>query len=182
MQQDSEILRVNDEEKLQAHKNNVCSITGNVNFRTNKDTIKWIISNQGDTSQQTLYLSAKEYFGCIKSTRKETVSKQLLEYGENHKQILQNIKYKVMKENNGNWKKYSNPPTNFKPREQYKFLKERGNNKFSCKKCNFHFNDEDEVSKHIIETHEQIMKDAVIKECSEMVTKHGQRSEVTLLR
>ena len=70
MQQDSEILRVNDEEELQAQKNNVCSITGNVNFRTNKDTIKWIISNQGDTSQQTLYLSAKEYFGCIKSNRK----------------------------------------------------------------------------------------------------------------
>ena len=40
MQQDSEILIVNDEEKLQAHKNNVCSIAGNVNFRTNKDTIK----------------------------------------------------------------------------------------------------------------------------------------------
>ena len=94
MQQDSEILRVNDEEKLQAHKNNVSSITGNVNFRTNKDTMKWIISNQGDTSQQTLYLSAKEYFGCIKSSRKETVSKQLLEYGENHKKNykISNIK------------------------------------------------------------------------------------------
>ena len=85
MQQDSEILRVNDEEKLQAHKNNVCSITGNVNFRTNNHTIKWIISNQGDTSQQTLYLSAKEYFGCIKSSRKDTVTKQLFKYCNNHK-------------------------------------------------------------------------------------------------
>ena len=63
MQHDSEILEVNDEGKLQAHKVNLCSKTGNVNFRTNKDTMKWIISIQGDTSQQTLYLSAKEYFG-----------------------------------------------------------------------------------------------------------------------
>ena len=101
MQKGSEILEVNDEGKLQAHKVNLCSKTGNVNFRTNKDTMKWIISIQGDTSQQTLYLSAKEYFGCIKSSRKETVSKQLLEYGENHKQILQNIKYKVMSKGSG---------------------------------------------------------------------------------
>ena len=46
------------------------------------------------------------------------------------------------------------------------------NNKLSCEKCNFNFNDEDEVSKHIIETHEKNKKDAFIKECSEMVTKH----------
>ena len=80
-----------------------------------------------------------------------------------------------MKENNGNGKKYSNPPTNFKPREQYKFLKERGNNKLSCETCNFNFNDEDEVRRHIIETHEKNRKDAFIKECSEMVTNHGKK-------
>ena len=54
MQQDSEILEVNDERKLQAHKVNLSSITGKVNSRTNKDTMNWIISNQGDTSQQTV--------------------------------------------------------------------------------------------------------------------------------
>ena len=78
MQHNSEILEVNDDGKLQAHKVNLCSITGNVSFRTNTDTMKWVISNHGDTSQLTLYFSAKEHFGCIKSSRKKNSFKAVI--------------------------------------------------------------------------------------------------------
>ena len=58
-------------------------------------------------------------------------------------------------ETNGNGKKYSNPPTTFKPRGQYKFIKVKENHKFSCEKCKINLNDEDEVSKNINEFHEK---------------------------
>ena len=68
------------------------------------------------------------------------MSQKMSDYSKRHKTLIFKIKLKIMKENNGTGKNYSNPPESFKPKDltHFNFIKGEHiceNCIYNCLKC-----------------------------------------------
>ena len=81
-------------------------------FRTNRETLEFINSNENESREEVLKNSSN-FFGSIKTNRPNTLFQKLKDFAYQHKILKQKIKIKIMKQRKGTGKGSSMPPDLF---------------------------------------------------------------------
>ena len=83
----------------------------NLYLRTNKELLEFIQEHE-KLSREELLVKTTQYFGSIKTCRKNTVFKQLQNFKISHKKFKKNLHRVIMKENDGTGNDCSVPSEN----------------------------------------------------------------------
>ena len=71
----------------------------NLHLRTNKELLEFI-ENHEKLSREEFLVKTTQYFGSIKSCRKNTVFNKMQTFKISHKKVLKNLHWVIMKKNN----------------------------------------------------------------------------------
>ena len=100
-------------------------------------------------------MKTTQYFGSIKTCRKNTVFKQLQNFKISHKKFKKNLHRVIMKENDGTGNDCSVPSEKYLPKDLslLHIMQSTEKDPFNCEKCKEALDTIDEVRTHINSYH-----------------------------
>ena len=108
-----------------------------IRYRSNRQTLEKFKSFPTGISQEEIMKETKDFFGVIKSNKKQFIKNQIEDFITEQKTLKQSIKRQIMKEKNGQGKFFVDPPEDFIPKKvsSYKIIETAGSKNNFCTKC-----------------------------------------------
>ena len=91
-----------------------------IRYRSNRQTLEKFKSFPTGISQEEIMKETKDFFGVIKSNKKQFIKNQIEDFITEQKTLKQSIKRQIMKEKNGQGKFFVDPPEDFIPKKSFK--------------------------------------------------------------